>query len=217
MRATAKRALPLLLLLMLLPQGGMAQAAPEMLAQANAQLQARAMQGQMAGLLDVQAESTDTRRAEMRIGDWFVHPEGFAFRVPEGFEVETKNRGKETLLVEKDKRASHRITLQITLQERVDKLTREELIKAYSSWINRFELRSFSTGTLFGVEMTRIWFVSEASPQKLVQQCLLNKDGCGYIITLTMENHLPRIEQGLSCYRTFCDTLVFAGQLEAGR
>lgn len=168
----------------------------------------------VAEMLETMSQAEPMRRTDMRLSDWLIRAGAFALRVPDGYAATVTNRGANILLQDESiKNAPQATNIMITIAREVDgldKLTAEQVRKAYPSAFQRFELVAFSRETLFDEECVRIWFTCGQAPQLLVEQCMFNKNGQGYYITLTMEYELGCVERGLNQYATFRDSVMFA-------
>lgn len=163
----------------------------------------------------------DGHKTGARVGDWCIHEDGFAFRIPDGLTLLGAYRGATLLLVDESKADARQLTT-ITLSvvgedETLDKLTPTQVKSAWSGGFSRFKLLSFERLDICGEEGVRISFVAGDSPQLLIQQRLFNKGGRSYIITLSCENSFPSLHAGLEQLSVFCDSLIFMGDLTAAQ
>ena len=216
MLATGKRVLLLLLTVCLSLSSFISAGALELLSEDLAQARVQAFAEET---LNNGFDPTAPRKNKaLRICDWYLHQDGFGFRIPEGYTLMLRYKGTTLTLVDESERGvAHRtgIVVRLTAEDNgLDKLTRKQLVNAYASQFRRFALRDFSHGTKFGVVCIRIAFVCDTAPQLLVQQYLFNKNGRGYVIALTMENKPERILRGLACFTEFADSLMFAAAAE---
>ncbi len=147
------------------------------------------------------------------IGDWYLHPDGFAVKMPDGMTPLLKYRGTALMLVGKENEgASLRTSISIATNAkdtRLKTMTRESVISLYAGQFDRFTLRSIWRENRFGTECVRLSF-SFGNPQVFVEQCLFEKNGRGYVITLMAENSVRTLPTAWVQFQTFCDSLFFA-------
>lgn len=154
---------------------------------------------------------------EIRVGDWYVHPEGFAFRIPNGYELVGRYKSANIMLVdETGENVPHRTTISIAIagrDEGLTALTREKVKSIYASQFNRFDLRSFDREEMCGEECIRLTFTYNDNPQLLVQHCMFNKGGHSYIIMMMVENNVQAVEKALRQFNSFTGSLIFGTRL----
>lgn len=154
---------------------------------------------------------------EIRLGDWYLHPQKFIFRVPEDMEIIGKFKSETVLLVDtSDVNKKDWTTIYITISKphKMSDFTENKVRSAYSTQFNRFSLLSITDEAFCGQDGVRLCFLSDNAPQMLVQQCLFNKDGRGYNVTMTVENNFTDVRKGVAQFVVFCNEMEFAGSLE---
>ena len=159
------------------------------------------------------------KRKAMTIGNWHLHTSGFAFYMPEGYDLIGRYRGVTALLMEKNYPGSSFLTtIAVTVSQHdeklLDKMGKSEVKTAYARQFQHFELLKYQYETVCGEDAIRISFLSGTSPQLLSQQCIFSKNGQDYVVTLTVENRFQRVVQGLEEFERFCDSLLFFEALE---
>lgn len=156
---------------------------------------------------------------EIRLGDWYISPEGFAFRIPKGWDMVGRYKGATLLLVDesdptRDFRAS--ISMGISGEDgSLDTLTEERLKSVYAGQFQKFALQQFSREEMYGENGVRVTFVSGSNPQMLAQQLMFNKNGHNYVLMLYVENTVSCVQPALKEFSAFCGSLTFGAQLTA--
>lgn len=162
----------------------------------------------------MQEEDCPIRKGQ-RMGEWVLHPAGFAFCVPEGYAVSGDFRG--SMVVLKDSGASSRqlqptITLMIedVPQESLASLTSERIARAYAGNFRRFSLQSYQRESIFGEEGIRITFTTHDSVAMRMQQRIFDKQGKRFYLTLMTPDTDREAARGRSCFGALCSSMVFA-------
>lgn len=150
----------------------------------------------------------------LRVSDWVICPDGFAFRVPEGMQANTSTRGKSIILEDQTGAddAFHNVISIVVLDEKdsLENLTAEKVRSAHLSQnFQRFELLSFEQEELYGAEGICYSYLTGSAPQLLVQQQMFDHNGQRYMITMTVENRISNVCRGLGQMASFRDSLLF--------
>lgn len=151
-----------------------------------------------------------------RVGDWFLHPKGFAFLIPEGFEPLVGYKGTAVLLVdESEGEGPFRTNISVSVSGEADErdkifsMSPKDVENAYEGSFDRFELLAFEPETFYGSEGMRITFLAGSSPRLLFRQHLFVKNESAFVITLTTE-HAPRaLKEADRQFQWVCDSLLF--------
>lgn len=210
----ANRILAFLCAWLLLPAfAGAAEAMPTlgMLQQAAEDAQARAyLDENLADLLNRKKRGLQ----ELRMGDWRLKAEGYAYRIPEGM-VSGGRYGNAAVSLMADADAEHSfrtvITVTITGEDAdLEHMTPEKAKSAFAGNFRRYRLLDFASETLCGEACVRITSVWSDSPELVMLQRLMNINGSCFIFTLMAINDPVHIIDGLRQFQAFCDSLVFA-------
>lgn len=156
------------------------------------------------------------------VANWYLHPDGFAFQIPEGLVLADKRRRATSLFssyrdavslldpTDEDNSFQTFLTVSITSEDkRLQTMQREDAVRLFSSQFDRFALVSFTRVLLCGVEGIRMTFLTGRSPRLQVQQCMFEKNGKTYIATIASENNLQALPTAWQQFDTFYRTLFF--------
>ena len=154
------------------------------------------------------------RRDGIIVAGWYLHPDGFAFQIPEGLTPANKRRGAVSLtLVDPSQENSPHQTyfmLSITNEDkRLKTMQREEANRLFSSQFERFSLLSFTRVIVCGEDGVRLSFLTGRVPRLQIQQCMFVKNGKTYITTIASENRLHSLPPAWRQFDTVYQTLFF--------
>lgn len=146
--------------------------------------------------------------------EWYLHENGFGFIAPEGYEMRLRYKSTAVTLVDaRQEDVSQRTSIAVRVtgaDEGLMKLSAQQIATAYAGQFQRFSLLDFSRDEMHGEDCVCITFSCGEATRLLVRQVLLNKGDRCYIITLTVENRMDRVLQGMADLDAFCDSLLFA-------
>lgn len=172
----------------------------------------------LAEALELFLAGNPARKEGAQVGDWYLHPFGFGFAIPEGFVLQKPSRGTTVLLVEDVAESlPFRTTINIAVTEpdsRVQDLTPETVKSKYGASFSRFSLLGLTHETMYDAEGVRLFFFSGNAPTLLFEQCLFVKAGHSFVITLISENHVRSLARALERFDALCKSLIFAGDAE---
>lgn len=158
--------------------------------------------------------STMAKGQGARMGDWYLHANGFAFHIPEEMELMEGYRGTTVLLVDKTGQSSaFRTSISISITNSDDHLlsiTERSIKSAYASSFDRFSLISLSPADMYGTSGWILTFYAGSSPRVFYQQHLFIRDGYSYIITLTAADNIGSLFSAWKQSEILLDSLVFA-------
>lgn len=158
-------------------------------------------------------EAENTRKGEMYLNDWVLHPAGIAFRVPDGYGLVGRYRGTTFLMVDEGKKNTSfqtNISISISPEDKnLARLTYDNVKSAYASQFSKFSLVNFENKDCYGEEGVCLSFLSGDSPQLLVQQCIFNKNGQYFVLTMTVENRLFPVMEGLAAFDKVLASMTF--------
>lgn len=173
----------------------------------------------MAEALGLFLRGSSSRKEGAQVGDWYLHPFGFAFVIPDGFVAQRPTRGTTVLLVEASGRnVPFRTTINIAVTKPdsgVQALTPQTVKSRYGASFSRFSLLRFSHETMYGTTGVRLFFFSGNAPKLLFEQRLFVKEGHSYVITLIAENHVRSLARALEQFDALCGSLIFSKDTES--
>ena len=204
----ANRATALLLALLLLPLAAVA--APSPVFQAPDDYDPLALEEAL-GLF---VQRVPLRKQGARVGDWFLHPLGFGFVIPEGLALEKKQTNAKTVQLLKPEGADRAFRTSVSMviakpDKGLNNLTPESVTEQYKGIFDRFELMELTHEPMYGVDGVSLTFTSGNAARLLVKQMIFVRDGNCFIITLTAENTPQELVKALSQFSVLRDSLIF--------
>jgi hypothetical protein len=221
-KGTGRRQFTALLLALLLGFLNNAAAAPSRITFAPTVHEPNACSGETAkSMLSLFMERAKGRRDGIIVAGWYLHPDGFAFQIPDGL-VPADMRRSGSLLSAYRGVASFLdpsqegnpfqtfFTLSITSEDkRLQTMHREDAQRLFSSQFERFSLISFAKVIVCDVDGIRLSFLTGRSPRLQVQQCMFVKNGKTYIATMVSENKLHSLPAAWRQFDTIYSTFFF--------
>ncbi len=203
-RATANRLTALLMaLLLFMPMAAVAAPSPAIPTDANAARDA----------LEAFAQSASAEDTGKQVGRWFLHPAGFAFRIPDGFEPEQQHGSTTVLLVDRDGSGDKFLTCVSVAMGKPDKrlktMSQRDAENAFDALFRNFELVRFSRETIFSVGGIRVSYLTDDGIELFFDQCMFNKDGHSFVITLTVERNPQVLAGAWRDFESLLDSFIF--------
>lgn len=164
-------------------------------------------------MLSLFVEHAKGHRNGIIVSNWYLHPNGFAFQIPEGLETSSKLKRSQDVIALTDasqKNNPTKFQLSITNDDgRLQTMQREDVESVFSRNFDRFSLLSFTKVFICGVDGIRLTFLTGKSPRLQIQQCIFAKNGKIYIAQMTSENTLHALPSAWQQFDTFCSTFFF--------
>lgn len=152
------------------------------------------------------------RKKPAIVGDWFLHPDGFGFRIPEGLSYEAPPRGTQVTLVD-DESADLRTTITVTITDEVGQLydMKEKDVEgaAKMKGFSQVKMLFFGHEKMAEKDVLRYAFLTGSSPRFVSELRMFNHGGKCFILTLNAEHTQGRLLDAVKQLNALCDSLFF--------
>ena len=156
------------------------------------------------------------------VANWYLHPDGFAFRIPDGLSLAKERRSLSSLFdtqrtvsfvdpLLEDAPFQTLLTVSIANEDKqLHTMKRTDADRFFANQFEQFSLLDFSHILIAGEEGIYLTFLTGKTPRLHLQQCMFVKNGQTYIATMASENRIFRLAPAAEQFNAFLDTLFFA-------